>query len=172
VTSHDAGKSGNKLHLRNLDIDDVFCPPIGDAVVATTQRDDLVRVTAMVARQLLELEATQSSVPIGVAWAREIRGSRRIAVRQLVIVIVVWPDRVSKPLGHLQCGLIELPGDIERTLHLKDLGCFLGFCPELGINRAGLRNVVLEQEVLPPLDLKRHVRASPFQQKRHEKPPV
>src|SRR5262249_47507880 len=167
VTGYLAGEPRSEAQLRNLDVDDVRCAPVGDRSVAASQDDDLIRVGPVLAGQLPELEAAQSPLAAVIARTFQVPGLRRKLRPFLVVIMVVRQDRVAKGLGSISGHRVEFAGDRDAMLGLKRFCRGFGLETELAVDTADLLNVLLQQKILPALDFERNVVAAALEEEWH-----
>ncbi len=87
-----------------------------------------------------------------------------------MVIVVIGLHRVAELFRSLKRDRVKAPSWFEGMLNLENLGGLLSLGAELSIDEASLRNLALEQKVLPSLDFERHVLATPLQKKWHCKP--
>src|SRR5262249_32334042 len=118
-------------------------------------------------RKLPELETAQSFIAALVGRTSEVPWLGRELLALLVVIVVVRYDQIAKRLGGIPGHSIEFAGNSDTVLDLKEFCRIFGLQAELGIDAAHLRNVLLQQKILPALNFDGHVVAATLQKECH-----
>src|SRR5262245_5266392 len=171
VAGHGAGEPRSEAKLRNLDINDVGSAPVVYRTIAASQDDDFIRVCPVRKRTLLEFEAAQSFITALVAGTSEVLGLGRKLLALFVVIVIIRYDLIAKRFGGIPGHCIELTRNTDIMTDLEELCGVFGLETELGVDAVHLRNVLLQQKILPALYFERNIVAATLEKEWHCGPP-